>query len=309
LHGQVLTEAQRAAALSAVPNADDQIQVLLTDATPWALVKTPYSDVRREPRRISERVSQAMIGEAVQILEEREGWGHVRVERDGYLGWMALNTLHKCDAATAQAYLRDADILIQAELAQATIEPNGAADAGKLPFAAALPLAEARGDFVGLRLPDGRVWWAYADDVRPVSERPKPDAKGIAFALKLIQRSQGVPYLWGGITPFGYDCSGLAQSFWRFLGLSLPRDASQQYPVGALVESDYLPGDLLFFGDRDEDDPARVSITHVAISMGGDLIIHSNGSANGVSIDSLDPDDPRFRPWLKESLMLARRVV
>jgi pimeloyl-ACP methyl ester carboxylesterase/cell wall-associated NlpC family hydrolase len=309
LHGHVLTDEQRAAALRVVPGAEDRLTVLLTEATPWALVKTPYSDVRREPRRLSERTSQAMLGEAVRLLEERDGWARVRVERDGYLGWMALNTLHRCAAAEAQAYLTEANMLIQAELAQAALEPNGATEAGKLPFAAALPLAEQRGDFTGLRLPDGRVWWVYADDVRPVSARPEPNAKGIAFTLRLIQRSLGVPYLWGGITPFGYDCSGLAQSFWRFLGVSLPRDASQQCAVGEQVESPYEPGDLLFFGDRDPDEPGRVSITHVAISLGGLRIIHSNGTANGISMDSLDAAAPDFRPWLKENLIAARRVA
>jgi cell wall-associated NlpC family hydrolase len=143
----------------------------------------------------------------------------------------------------------------------------------------------------------------------PLDQLPQPDGTGIAFTLKLMQRFVGVPYLWGGRTPFGFDCSGFSQAFWDFMGVSIPRDADQQCQAGLPIEGAPRPGDLLFFGEANVDRPSTrfAGISHVAISLGGDEIIHSNGAAWGVSYNSLNPERPGFRAWLREHLVGARR--
>jgi cell wall-associated NlpC family hydrolase len=107
-----------------------------------------------------------------------------------------------------------------------------------------------------------------------------------------MRRFIGTPYLWGGRSPFGFDCSGLAGAFWGFMGVTIPRDADQQFRAGIPVEGTPQPGDLIFFGEHDPDQPnARyASIDHVAISLGGDEVIHATSGAGGVVLNSLDPD-------------------
>jgi cell wall-associated NlpC family hydrolase len=190
------------------------------------------------------------------------------------------------------------------------------AQAGLLPFGVSVPSGERRGEMLEVRKPDGSSWWVPERNLLPLSERPGPDAAGITRALAVIESMTGTPYLWGGSTPFGFDCSGLAQAFWGFLGLRLPRDADQQFAAGVPVEGKFLPGDLLFFGEVREQDSLpeepgapRRKITHVAISLGGDRMIHSNGSAWGISLNSLDPGSPFYREWLKANLVGARRVA
>jgi cell wall-associated NlpC family hydrolase len=143
-----------------------------------------------------------------------------------------------------------------------------------------------------------------------------PDTDGIARALNLFQRFVGVPYLWGGRTPFGFDCSGFAQAFLGFLGIHVPRDADKQFLAGCAVEGEVQPGDLYFFGEsRDEDllpeapgaPPRR--ITHVAISLGSDMVIHSSGRAGGVAYNSFDPGSPFYQAWLAKGLAGARRFT
>jgi cell wall-associated NlpC family hydrolase len=320
LAGEVVTGEQHAAARALFGGAalEDRVEVRLTEATPWALARWPVADLRAEPRSRAERISQAVFGEAVRILEERDEWACVRLERDGYLGWARVESLHRCDSAGAAGYAARANGIVVAELARAYAAPQPAervSDAiGKLPFGASVVVEARRDGWVGLRRPDKQIWWCAAVDVLPLSERPRPDREGIEQVLALIRRFVGVPYLWGGRTPFGYDCSGLAQTFMSLLGIQVPRDADQQFAAGAPVEGPPQPGDLLFFGRPRDDVPGAVPvaqrrIVHVAISLGGDELIHANSDAGGVAYNSLDPGSPRFRAWLRDAFAGARRYV
>jgi cell wall-associated NlpC family hydrolase len=126
-----------------------------------------------------------------------------------------------------------------------------------------------------------------------------------------MRRFIGTPYLWGGRSPFGFDCSGFAGTFWGFLGVTLPRDADQQYLQGAPVEGAPQPGDLIYFGEHDPDqsNSRYASIDHVAISLGGDEVLHATSSAGGVVINSLNPNSPIYRAWLRENLAGVRRFA
>lgn len=308
LYGRVLTAEQQRAALDALPIEPGQadVRVLLTQDTPWALVNRSVSDVRREPDGLAEQVTQALVGEAVRVLEGDGDWVLVRLERDGYLGWTRRAALHIGSQDDVRAYQAECNALVMAEVAQAFPSPESRTRAGKLPFGASLPVVERKGEWVAVRLPNGIVWWVAASDLLPIAERPQPDAAGLEFTLNLICRFIGVPYLWGGCSPFGYDCSGLAQTFYRFMGVAIPRDADQQFRAGQLVEGTPQPGDLLFFGDQQDGD---WRITHVAISLGGDEIIHANGSTWNTAYNSLDPISPIYSAYLREHLAGVRRFV
>jgi cell wall-associated NlpC family hydrolase len=153
------------------------------------------------------------------------------------------------------------------------------------------------------------VWWVKEADLLPLSNRPKPSTAGIAFTLDLIKPFIGTPYQWGGRSPFGYDCSGLAQTFWGFMGVPIPRDADQQFRAGKIVKGTPRPGDLLFFSGDDTalGDPRHNRITHVVISLGGDELIHANGGTWNIAYNSLNPASPIYRAALRDSLVGVRR--
>jgi cell wall-associated NlpC family hydrolase len=322
LMGEVLYADQRQAALEAARTAQagklisvENVKVLLDERTPWALVNRPVDDLRLEPRSTTERVSQALLGEIVRVLRTGREWSQVLLERHHYLGWIHTNALHLCSREEAAAYQAACRVRVLAELLPAWSEEREGArrEAGKLPFGVRLPVEEQKDGKTQVRLPDGRLWWAESLGLLPLERSPTPNTAGIAFTLNLMRRFTGVPYMWGGRTPFGFDCAGFTGTFWDFLGLNLPRDADQQYQAGQPVDSRPEPGDLLFFSRKtqepvDERQEGRfASITHVAVSLGGEEMIHANATAWGVSTHSMNPSSPRYRAWLQEHLIGIRR--
>ena len=284
----------------------DEITVLLEDAA-WGLVNRPVNDLRRGPSIYAERVSQALLGEALQVLQTGAEWSQVRLEKDGYIGWLQNAAIYLCSEDFVRQYQAACNARVQTELLPARLisSPQSAPGelSGKLPFGLPVAVLDFQDETADLRLPGGSLWRVANAGLLPSFYSPAPDEEGIRAALKLIRRLIGVPYLWGGRSPFGYDCSGLAQTFWGFLGVAIPRDADQQFQACAPVSGLPIPGDLLFFGEADQISGERFgNISHVAISLGGADMIHANGAAWGVSINSLDPASPLYRPWLAENL-------
>ncbi len=315
LTGTVTDEAMHAEArrIAGQPVAD-AVQVLITEATPWALINRPVDDLRRGQGILTERVSQARLGEAARILESAGDWTRIRLEHDGYTGWIHTLALYPCSAAQAAAWQAACNAIVSVALAEAHDE-NGEL-VQKVAFATRV-LVQAREDgFSWIQLPDGRKWRLRAEDLTALAAAPGPDPAGIDYTLGLCRRFAGVPYLWGGRTPYGYDCSGFAGTFYAYMGVTIPRDADQQFERGQPVEGPLQPGDLVFFGETSVDDipgpddrgyVRRARITHVGISLGGDEFIHSNGTDWGISINSFNPASPRYGQWLHENYRGARR--
>ena len=320
LTGQVLEEEQRTQAEQAIRQADphlhiaNNIVVLSRPDTPWALSNGALSNLRKTPSNKSEIVAQALFGEPVELLHRNsEGWWFVRLS-DGHLGWMVESYLSMCDRPDALAYRAQADMLVLAELAQAYTRPRESIEClvGRLPFGVPVKVAERHREMARVNWEGTPPLWVAERDLLPITERPRPDAAGIARTLELMSRFMGVPYLWGGETPFGFDCSGFAQTAMEFMGLRVPRDADLQCFAGQPVKGKPRPGDLLFFGDKTAEAPEveRLgAITHVAVSLGGTEFVHATQITWGVQCNSLDPISPIYRPWLKEHLAAVRTFL
>jgi gamma-D-glutamyl-L-lysine dipeptidyl-peptidase len=248
-----------------------------------AVVSLPVLDLRLEPRHASELRSQLLLGETVRLLgRAKAGWIRVRNEGDGYAGWVRLWGLVPASPTRVALWRRRATGRIGAPMALVLALPErggvypsrGAATVSPVFFGNRL-IASGRGAWVRVELPDGRR--GLLPRTALAGRRPTLDVR----VLSLL----GTPYLWGGRSPAGYDCSAFVQQVLLEQGVRLPRDARDQCRAARRLRdpSQARLGDLAFF--RRPGEPA----SHVGLGLGGGYFAHSRGR---VHIASLDPDNP-----------------
>lgn len=222
--------------------------------------------VRKEASDRSEMISQWLFGETAELLERKDKWSFLRFDHDGYEGWVDNKQLVDCDTPNFDPDQRVIDQSTIADLGERQVQ---------LPYGSVLPFYE-----------DGSILWqGHRMPVQAVTNH-RPELERADLLELYLHPFLGAPYLWGGRTPWGVDCSGLVQMIFILMGIYLPRDASQQAGEGEAVELLDLcePGDLVFF----DNDQGR--ITHVGIVLTRDeedhlRVAHASGR---VRIDLLD---------------------
>jgi len=257
-----------------------------------AVVTAALAPLLGEPQVSAPRASEVLHGESLDVLERRDDWLRVKAP-DGYIAW-----LHAGYVATGPAdWAEDWRERATARALSADIVTSHGRR--RLPTGARLTLR--RGV---VELADGQRGAVAAGSVRREQEL-RVEARHLALPELAQKWYGGAPYLWGGRTEWGIDCSGLVQAVYGARSIALPRDSDQQFVQGREVAiatdgAGYEAGDLLFFTER-----GRVS--HVALWAGAGRIVHSALSRGGVGGDHLFGDEPRM-VRLRENLVGVRRL-
>jgi cell wall-associated NlpC family hydrolase len=219
--------------------------------------------IRAEASDRSEQVSQLLFGEHFKIIELTAKWAQVELAYDGYIGWIDTKQFQSISSED-YAYLNETASILNADLIEYIFTPNN--QLTPIPLGASLSFLENESI--------NTTNYSF-DGTKVCGTKSKTEILKTAFMYL------NAPYLWGGKTPFGIDCSGFTQMVYKLNGYHLLRDASQQasqgIPLSFIEESE--PGDLAFF-DNEEG-----NIIHVGIMMENNYIIHASGK---VRIDRLD---------------------
>lgn len=298
-------------------NWRDELTLLVTGPDySWALNSRAVADVRREPNNDAERVTQALFGEVIEVLRYQDTWAFVRLS-DGYLGWMHVEPLYLCTSELAHLYQHQTTQIIRRPLVPCYTHPSGAPheQCALLPFGVQVAADGMAGTLLRIRWPDGTLRWIPATDVLPQQDLVLGSTAGLRTIMPWLHQLIGVPYLWGGKTPFGIDCSGLIQIIFRMLGVHMRRDADQQAEGGQPITLDELSfGDLIFFDTRSSNEhilkhaPSPV-ISHVGMALNRTDFIHSSWRGGGVVWGSFDTRSPFFTPTYDRRFLKARRYL
>jgi gamma-D-glutamyl-L-lysine dipeptidyl-peptidase len=232
----------------------------------YAVCQVSISPVRAQASDKSEMVSQLLFGETVEVHESNGPWRRIVCSWDQYQGWVDEKQLYPLTTSEFENYKDKSAInlsLVEGLMAADHFIP--------LTMGASLP------NYDGIRLEMGEKTFQFSGPVvTPGLLPPNGD-----WIIKLAKRYLHAPYLWGGRSPFGIDCSGLTQIVFKMAGIPLLRDASQQVMQGRPVDfmQQCQAGDLAFFEN------SKGNISHVGIMLSDCNIIHASGR---VRMDKVD---------------------
>jgi len=259
------------------------------------VITIPVANLYSRANVNADVVSQAIYGANVTVESRRGAWLRVRTA-DAYTGWVTAPSVLRRSAYAQSGSFVQVESLFANVYREADITRHR--PLLSLPYEARLEVLPARGDdprWIEVRLPGGRKAWIQRGDV--VTE-PKPHT--VADVIEFSRRFLGLPYLWGGTSTYGYDCSGFTQMLCRRRGVTIPRDASQQAAWTGMIpvtREQLRPGDLIYFGASAD------KITHTGMYVGnGEFIDATPWQHPVVQIDRLD--DEHWAPLF----VAARRI-
>ncbi len=250
------------------------------------------ADIRNKPKFKSERITQALYNEPVQILSDGADYCRVKLH-DGCKGYVKKLFLSESGGDAGESYI------VRSPLASAYLAPDPNSQmVTVLPFASEIKARPENDDFMASHSPRYGDIYLSSSALMPACDRPCLSRETVPEMIEIARRFMGVPYLWGGRSFFGVDCSGFVNIILKYFGLTLPRKTKDQVKFGKkLPYGDIEVGDLLFF---------RI---HVGIALNKTDYIHSSLSQGGVHINTLDPNQKGYLRFRDLSLRAVRRFT
>ncbi len=294
--------------------AEDLIELLpaenLKDKI-FGIINVSVANIRTKPDHPEELSTQALLGAPVNVLKKSgDGWYLVQTP-DEYIAWVDDDAVALMNKQEFRDWQTSERIIVLSNYATSYSAPDiNSQVVSDLVKGDILKYIQSENGFAKVEYPDKRIGYIAETDCKKFSQwlnELQPDAENI---IKTAKTFLGIPYLWGGTSFKGVDCSGFTKSVFFLNGIVLPRDASQQVHVGEFVTDkvDFTklqPGDLIFFGTK-ANGVKKERATHVGIYIGNGEYIHSSGY---VRINSLDKEKTNFIQRRYDTFLRAKRIL
>lgn len=277
----------------------------------YGVVPISVANLRSAPKHSAELATQAIMGTPLRIYKQEDGWWLVQTP-DQYLAWVDNGGVQPLTETEFDQWKRADKLIYTKTLGHVYPFPESNEEQPVSDMVAGgilKKLGEEKG-FYAVEFPDGRTGYVAKNEAMPYTQwlqgLPHTETHLVATAMRLM----GVPYLWGGTSTKGVDCSGFTKTVYFLNGTIIPRDASQQVHTGMPIDStqnfeNLQPGDLLFFGRKATDSTAE-KVVHVGMWIGDNKFIHSSGK---VRISSMDPNSELYDPFNRDRYLRSQRVL
>ena len=285
---------------------EDNIILLPNHDFKYGIINNSVANLRKNPLHSSELVSQTILGTGVSILKKEGEWYLIQTP-DKYISWidhggivpMSKEKYNNYFASDVGVFNRPYGFSYETKKKNRVVSD--------LVLGSVLKIVEVGSKHTKYKYPDGRIAWIENGLMNSISS-----IRGMNYSIQnLLENAHsliGVPYLWGGTSSKGFDCSGYTKSVYLMNGYILPRDASQQIKEGILVDDSrnwnlLETGDLMFFGYYKDD---KLRIDHVSIWLGDGYFIQSS---KNVRISSVYSDNLNFDDYHMAKYIESRRII
>jgi gamma-D-glutamyl-L-lysine dipeptidyl-peptidase len=254
-------------------------------------INVNIADIRAKQFNRSERISQGLYNELIEVMENDNKMSLVKFP-DGYQGWIGNQFTSNHNSFEGQG-----PYIVQSHLAPAYEKPDTSTRIlTYIPYGCYLYGAVLAGYLKIISERYGTIFIREVDLIDESSLIPPANIESDKLVLE-AEKFFGTPYLWGGRSFYGIDCSGFVAAIAARFGVRLPRDSKDQITQGTAIErAEVRRGDLIFFPG------------HVALAISNDLFIHSSREKGGIAYNSLDPKSSIYNHTLVEKYLTARRI-
>ena len=303
-------------------HADIQVDAFPTSEVaerPYGIVNLSVANLRTKPAHSAEMATQVLLGAQVDILDKDGGDFRVRTP-EGYIAWVPTSSVVPVTSSDLSAWKEGTKLIYTTDFGKSYSEPNTKSQrVSDLVYGNVLSVVSEQGTYYKVSYPDKRIAFIPKQEAVLFDDwlgSRNPTGENIILSAKSML---GLPYLWGGTSVKGVDCSGLTKTSFFMNGYIIPRDASQQVLHGEKIDilddqgnfdakkalKNLKPADLLFFaGGKHKSPNARV--THVALYIGNGVFIQSAGT---VRINSMLKDAENYDDFQTRTVVAARRYL
>ncbi len=276
----------------------------------FGVINLSVANIRSKPDHPAELVTQALLGTVVKVYKYEDDWYLIQTP-DDYLGWVDSDGIQLMTEDELHLFQSNTKVIVTEVYSNAFSGPSN--DSRPVSDIVAGNIFEFLSDgenYIEVGYPDKRRGYIKKSEVQLFDQWLKEKDYQSQSILNTAFQFYGLPYLWGGTSPKGVDCSGFTKTVYFMNGILLPRDASQQVFVGELVDSvlelnNLQPGDLVFFGKKATPEH-KMRATHVGIYIGNGEYIHSSGR---VKINSFVQSAENFNHFRYRTYLCARRII